>query len=66
MVDSSVSKTLSILGFLSISEVSSPPVVSRHVVLPWSGKKQTEEDSRTPNLCVFLHGALKVSRTYVQ
>ena len=57
-----------VLGFLSISDVSSPPVVSRHLVLPHLVVKDdisptnggTDEESRQATLCVFLHGALKV------
>jgi hypothetical protein len=54
-------------GFVSISDVSSPPVVSRHLVLPHFVAKDdistnggTDEDCRQATLCVFLHGALKV------
>ena len=41
---------------------SNPPVSSRHLILPAnpSKDKTPEEESKTPNLCVFLHGALKV------
>merc|ERR1719348_2544316 len=47
---------LVVKGFLALTDISSPPVCSRHLVLPVGGK----EDDKTPNLCVFLHGALKV------
>ena len=30
----SVSKTLEVCGFLDISDISSPPYISRHIVLP--------------------------------
>ncbi len=60
VVEARVSDTVDLLGFLSLSEAASPPVTSRHLVLPWTGAPQTDEDSRSPNLCVFLHGALKV------
>jgi hypothetical protein len=33
-----VSKTLDILGFLDIADVASPPMMSRHLVLPMSNK----------------------------
>ena len=35
---------------------------SRHLILPAGPTKDRspEEESKTPNLCVFLHGALKV------
>ena len=33
-----VSKSLEILGFLDIADVSSPPMLSRHLVLPMSTK----------------------------
>lgn len=33
-----ISKTLEILGFLDIADVASPPMLSRHLVLPMSTK----------------------------
>lgn len=59
-VEAQVSDAIDVKGFLSLSDVSSPPVVSRHIVLPWLGRPASDEDSRAPSLCVFLHGALKV------
>jgi hypothetical protein len=48
-------------GFLNIADISSPPVISRHLVLPQLPRDDaTDESSRNPSLCVFLHGALKV------
>ena len=29
-------------------------------ILPWIGSQPNDDDSRSPNLCVFLHGAMKV------
>ena len=50
------------LGFLSISDISSPPVFSRHLVLPHITRDDAsaDEESRVASLCVFLHGAFKV------
>lgn len=65
LVDAEVESVLQIKGFLSIADVSSPPVVSRHLVLPHIVREDgtvsnTDEESRTPSLCVFLHASLKV------
>jgi len=59
------SDKLTLKGFIVLSDLGSPPVTSRHLVLPASdpAQKETsskEDEARTPNLCVFLHGALKV------
>jgi len=58
-----LSTVLAVKGFLSQADISSPPVFSRHLVLPVvapAGKENKEEDAKTPNSVVFLHGALKV------
>jgi len=57
-----LSDCLLVRGFLALSDISSPPVYSRHLILPAGSlkDKSPEEESKTPNLCVFLHGALKV------
>jgi len=57
-----VGESLVVRGFVSLSDIASPPVYSRHLVLPvpTSKERSVEEESKTPNLCVFLHGALKV------
>jgi len=57
-----LSDCLLVRGFLALSDISSPPVYSRHLILPAGSlkEKSPEEESKTPNLCVFLHGALKV------
>ena len=60
VTEATLSDVLDIKGFVTLADVASPPVLSRHMVLPWSGAAQTDEDSRIPNLCVFLHGAMKV------
>lgn len=65
VVEAEVEQIMEIKGFLSISDVSSPPVVSRHLVLPYLVRDETsqisaDEETRIPSLCVFLHGALKV------
>lgn len=65
-----------ICGFLNTVDVSSPPTMSRHLVLPISvsdRKKLKEEssedgsnvenggeDGRTPSFCVLLHGSIRV------
>ena len=56
---------LSVQGFIILSELGSPPVTSRHLVLPAldltvKEAPSKEDEGRPPNLCVFLHGALKV------
>ena len=56
-----LTERIMVKGFLALSDISSPPVYSRHLVLPVIPKENgKEDDSKTPNLCVFLHGALKV------
>ena len=60
VVEANIEDNLDIKGFLTLADVASPPVVSRHLILPYSNLN-TEDDSRTPSLCVLLHGALKVS-----
>jgi Integrator complex subunit 14 len=55
-----VNVILSVLGFLSIADISSPPVVSRHLVLSCTTRDDSDEESRAASLCVFIHGALKV------
>lgn len=60
IVEATISDGLDVKGFLTTADVASPPVVSRHLILPWLGHPATDEDSRNPSLCVFLHGALKV------
>ena len=55
-----ISHNLVIKGYLAMSDISSPPVFSRHLVLPLPSDSANEaEDSKAPNTCVFLHGALK-------
>lgn len=52
-----VSKTLEILGFLDIADIASPPMMSRHLVLPMSNKdlkkagesKQEDGDGKKDN-----------------
>jgi len=66
IVKRELSDTLVVKGYLALSDISSPPVYSRHLVLPSNTNTNTppkdgkDDDSKTPNLCVFLHGALKV------
>ena len=61
MVESSISDVIDIKGFLTLADVASPPVESRHLVLPKVNHGQSNDDDvRVANLCVFLHGAFKV------
>jgi len=62
VVTRDISSFISVKGFLSQSEISSPPVHSRHLILPVSPvhKDNKDEESKAPNLCLFLHGGLKV------
>ncbi|XP_023336085.1 integrator complex subunit 14 [Eurytemora carolleeae] len=70
VVKRELSSTLSIKGFLSQADISSPPVYSKHLILPVSGTKDNkddkennelkDDDTKNPNICVFLHGALKL------
>ena len=59
-VSREVSHNIVIKGYLALSDVSSPPVHSRHLVLPIKSDSVESDQSKTANLCVFLHGALKV------
>nr|XP_040582131.1 integrator complex subunit 14-like [Lepeophtheirus salmonis] len=55
---STLGNSLDILGFLTLSDVASPPVISKHLVITTT---ELGEDSRNvPSLVVFLHGAFKV------
>eukprot|EP00088_Acartia_fossae_P030699 TRINITY_DN3169_c0_g1_i6.p1 TRINITY_DN3169_c0_g1~~TRINITY_DN3169_c0_g1_i6.p1 ORF type:complete len:508 (+),score=91.69 TRINITY_DN3169_c0_g1_i6:22-1524(+) len=61
VVTRELSKVVSVKGFMSQADLSSPPVFSRHLILPHSlGKENKDEDSKVPNVCLFLHGGLKV------
>jgi len=60
-VEAEIEEVLDIKGFLTLADVASPPVVSRHLILPFMPNVPYDEDSRTANLCVLLHGALKTS-----
>jgi len=62
-VKAELSDKVVVRGFLALAELGSPPVTSRHLVLPAGEAMKDhnkEDEARTPNLCVFLHGALKV------
>ncbi|CAL8099661.1 unnamed protein product [Orchesella dallaii] len=65
-----ISEQIEVLGFILVNDMASPPVHSRHLLLPLkssdgksNGKGDEGEDSdgNVPNFCVLLHGALKVS-----
>jgi hypothetical protein len=84
LVKRELSSTLIVKGFLSQADISSPPVYSKHLILPVATNKEgkegkekekevkegkdgkekekdgKEEETKIPNNCVFLHGALKV------
>lgn len=66
---------LKIIGFLDIADISNPPFISRHVVMPISkgsssakdGNRITspscsEEAGKVASFCVVLHGSLKIER----
>lgn len=66
----SMSSTISVLGFLEISQIGSPAAVSRHLVLPQESggnggappvdHEEEGGEGNTPSFCVLLHGAVKV------
>ena len=65
-IEAKVSKEIVIKGMLSMSDVASPPVVSRHLILAHNNSSPNSTESldsdalaRQPSLCVFLHGAMK-------
>ena len=65
-IEAKVSNELVIKGMLSMSDVASPPVVSRHLILAHNNNSSNSAESqdsdalaRQPSLCVFLHGAMK-------
>ena len=70
-IEAKVSTQLFVKGMLSMSDVASPPVVSRHLILAHNttpvssidgagnGALDNDTISRQPSLCVFLHGAMK-------
>lgn len=63
---------LQIAGFLDIADISNPPYISRHVVLPIpKSSKDTDgiktnlsadEEAKNPSFCVLLHGSLKIEK----
>ena len=65
---------LRIVGFLDIADISNPPYVSRHVVMPIpksskdsDGNKilqvaATDDEAKSPSFCVLLHGSLKIEK----
>eukprot|EP00794_Sanderia_malayensis_P009782 gene9782-10781_t len=64
---------LKIIGFLDIADISNPPYISRHIVIPIRQKSETneeqvhsplcsEEDGKNPCFCVLLHGSLKIEK----
>jgi len=68
-VEVSATDLIEVKGILSMSDVKSPPVVSRHLVVPEPSQQSDSTDSMTPaqeealrnqpNLIVFLHNALR-------
>ena len=63
------------VGFLDIADISNPPYISRHVVIPVPKQNQdlengckvtqvtaTDDDARNPSFCVLLHGSLKIEK----
>lgn len=57
-VEVRVGPELAVKGVLTLADVASPPVVSRHLVI--AAGKDDEKNAQLPSLCAFLHGALKV------
>ena len=58
-----LSDNIIVKGYLALSDISSPPVFSRHLVLPLtepSPGEAPQQQHKTANMCVFLHGAFKV------
>ena len=44
VVEATISNTIDVLGFLTIAEVASPPLLSRHLILP--AVSGAEEEAR--------------------
>ena len=44
VVEATISDTIDVLGFLTIAEVASPPILSRHLILP--AVSGTDEETR--------------------
>lgn len=69
VIEADIDEVIEVKGFFTLADVASPPVVSRHLILPstsnslsqGSSVPSADDDSRTANLCVLLHGALKVA-----
>ena len=67
VIEADIDEVIEVKGFFTLADVASPPVVSRHLILPSTNSSQgsstpsADDDSRTANLCVLLHGALKVA-----
>nr|XP_004226337.1 integrator complex subunit 14 [Ciona intestinalis] len=54
-----VKDKISIVGFLNISDIRNPPVLSRHLLLPIT-PTEVEDISTHPSFSVVLHGSLKM------
>ncbi|XP_033108832.1 integrator complex subunit 14-like [Anneissia japonica] len=73
-IKKTVLDSLHICGFLDSADISSPPSISRHLVLPVPKQEfskvtslaidaddvNSSDDGKTPSFCVLLHGSLKV------
>ena len=60
VVEAAVEDVIEVKGFFTLADVASPATVSRHLILPSpKGELTPDEESRNPNLCVLVHGALK-------
>ena len=65
-----VPTNINVIGFLDMQDISNPPYLSRHLVLPIadsssssSTKRSKQEDTgRAPSFCVLLHGSLKIEK----
>ncbi|XP_070542502.1 integrator complex subunit 14-like [Ptychodera flava] len=69
VISMTISSDLELCGFMDIADICSPPIISRHLVLPTAAKdvnlkgaeeEDTVDEGKTPSFCVLLHGSLKV------
>ena len=68
-IEATVSNTVEVLGFLTIADVASPPVLSRHLILP--AASGTEEENRqdlyfVKQLCLWANWQLQLESLGLQ
>lgn len=65
LINKRIGSKLKIYGFISLTDLASPPFFSKHFLIPTGSKsdetpKKDEDRGNVPNITVLLHGSLKV------